>query len=375
MKTVVLVPYCPLPAHSGGRAEMWKLLELLRGMGDCTIASAATRPVGAGWTPELRRDLEQRGYRVELREASVRRTPAMAAGIAYAAVCKALRLERAFGHANPYHRHAFPAEWWRRVTEGADLAVINYSYWARLPCACPKAVLLLDLWSDFMWGGARRETADLKTADLVIVISKDEERTLHARGVARTFWSPPVVEPMDLPDAPAVGLLGSPSPVNREGLRWFAAAANATRLPVRVYGGLAAHAQGPGFERVGRYAAEADPYRECGVILMTTVLGMGVQIKTIEALAAGRAIVARRGAMRGIPPGEGAWLEVDTPQAMMQAAGRLAGNAAERIALGGRARAYHAAHLDGARIRAGLAAALSGLAAPAGRPAVSGGVP
>ena len=41
MKSVVLTPYCPLPADHGGKVEMWKHLDLLRTMGGCTIASAA----------------------------------------------------------------------------------------------------------------------------------------------------------------------------------------------------------------------------------------------------------------------------------------------------------------------------------------------
>ena len=61
MQAVVLTPYCPLPADTGCKVEMWKHLELLQTMGSCTIASAATRPVGMGWTSEARQQIEERG--------------------------------------------------------------------------------------------------------------------------------------------------------------------------------------------------------------------------------------------------------------------------------------------------------------------------
>ena len=123
---------------------------------------------------------------------------------------------------------------------------------------------------------------------------------------------------------------------------------------MKVYGGLARYARGPGFEAVGRYADTLDPYRQCGIVLMTTTGGMGVQIKTIEALAAGRAIVARRGAMRGIPPGNGAWIEVDTPEAMRAETIRLQRDAGARRAQMEAARAYYQQHLDAEKLRAEL---------------------
>jgi hypothetical protein len=355
MKSVALVPHCPLPADTGGKTETWKHLQALRAEGECTIVSASTRPVGAGWTPARREEIRRRGFAVSLREDDIpTRSFRQWGGMAYAAAAKMLRLEKAFGHSNPYHRHAFPEDWWRGKTIGADLAVIHYSYWAALPCACPKAVILLDLWSDYMWEGPRREKQDLMTADLVVTISKDEENTLRGWGLKRTLWSPPRVPRMEFADSHRIGLLGSDSPVNREGLRWLMAGGT---LPTRVYGGLAAHATGAGFIPVGRYDEWETPYRECGIILMPTALGMGVQIKGVESLAAGRVLVARKGAMRGLPPGEGAWIEVDSPEEMMEAAARLASNRSEREARMRAAHAYYQTHLDSERIGLELTAA------------------
>ena len=358
MKSVALIPYCPLPADHGGKVETWKALACLRELGPCKILSARTRPVGMGWTPASIDEMKKRGFQMVFREDDEpqRFRPDRAWGLAYAVGCKALRLERAFGHANPYHRFAFDPAWVARHSESADLAVFAYSYWAGFPTACPKAVLLLDLWSDYMWGGCKTEMRDLKPADLVIVISIQEKRHLRERGILRTLWSPPFVSAQALPDSDLVGMLGSSNAFNREGLRWLGD--GLPDAPIKVFGQLAAFAAGSGFEPIGRYADAMDPYRQCGIILMAAAGGMGVQIKGIEALAAGRAVVARRGAMRGIPPGNGAWIEVGTPGEMKEAARRLMRDPAARRAQMDAAREYYRAHLDASRLRMELREAL-----------------
>jgi len=362
VKSVFLLPYCPLPADHGGKVEMWKVLECLRELGPCTVLSARTRPVGMGWTGETCAEMERRGFKVVLREDDepgrirLRRT----LGLAYGALAKSLRLERAFGHANPYHRWAFDPAWVRRHSEGKDLAVMAYSFWTGIPMECPKVCLLLDLWSDIMWGGSGSEAQELKSADLTLVISKQEEERLRARGIVQTLWSPPFVDAVDLPDSDRVGLVGSANPFNREGLRWLGT--GLPEEPIRVYGSLSRHAAPPEFVPRGRYDDTMDPYRDCGILLMVAAGGTGVQIKSIEALAAGRAIVARRGAMRGIPGGNGAWIEVDSPSEMLAEAGRLRDDAEARRRQMTAAQDYYHAHLDAPRLRGVLAAKLTSLA-------------
>ncbi len=337
---------------------MGKALECLRDLGPCTILSARTRPVGMGWTQAARDEFKKKGFSLVFREddESRRFRPGRVWGMVYAAGCKAMGMERAFGHANPYHRLAFDPGWVARHAESADLAVFAYSYWAGFQLPCPKAVLLLDLWSDFMRGGTETETRDLKTADLVVVISKQEEARLHGRGIFRTLWSPPFVADQDLPDSVDIGIVGSANAFNWAGLRWLGA--GLPDSPIKIFGGLAKYASESGFEPVGRYGDAMDPYRQCGIILMTTAEGMGVQIKSIEALAAGRAIVARRGAMRGIPPGNGAWIEVDAPEEMREVARRLQRDPEARRAQMAAAQDYYHTHLNARRLRAELRAAL-----------------
>ncbi len=363
MKSVVLTPYCPLPADTGGKVEMWKHLDLLQSMGDCTIASAATRPVGMGWTVEMKRRIEERGFAVRLREElHPSRNWRQWLGLAYGAVCKGLRLERAFGHANPYHRHAFPADFLLECSQGADLAVINYSCWAHLPTACPKVVILHDLLSSIMLGWSRRETEELSQADLVVVISKDEEAELRRQGLRHVLWSPPLAHPSDFPLTEQVGLTGSANLFNQEGLRWLGQAAMPQSLPFAIYGALSQFAAWPDARKVARYADSSQPYQECGIMLLPTASGTGVQIKVVEALAAGRAIVARKGAMRGLPPSEGAWLEVNSPAEMWAQAECLSKNAQLRQTLAGKAKAYYQQHLDAEKILAELRQAYAALA-------------
>lgn len=366
MTSVVLVPYCPLPADSGGKSEMLKHLRLLRELGPCRLVSAATRPVGAGWTRERRDALTKEGFEVVLREDSVRGlSPAQGWGLAYAAACKALRLEKAFPHGNPYHRFAFPADWWRRVSSGADIAVFNYSYWAWLPCECPKALALHDLWSDFMWGGTHLETRDIASCDHVFVISQAEVARLQARGVRHVSWCPPAIAPSDLPLPASCALLGSANAFNVEGLRWLESdGAALAGSGLRVYGALADAVQARELVPVGRYQDNEQPYRDNGIVLFTTVQGMGLQIKTIEALACGRAIVARRGAVRGLPPHEGAWIEVDTPAEALQQIHQLKADPVERSRWAAASRAYYARHLDADKIRAGMRDEYQALASP-----------
>jgi hypothetical protein len=361
MKSVVLTPYCPLPADTGAKMEMWKHLDLLQSMGECTIASAATRPAGMGWTAEMQRQIEERGFAVRLREElHPSRNWRQWAGLAYGAVCKGLKLERAFGHANPYHRHAFPPDFLLECSRDADLAVINYSYWAHLTTACPKAVILHDLLSSIMRGWNQREIEELGQADLLVVISKDEEIELRGRGLSNVLWSPPLAHPWDFSLTEQVGVTGSANLFNQEGLRWLGQAAMPQSLPFTVYGALSQFADWPEVRKVASYADSSQPYQECGIMLLPTALGMGVQIKAVEALAAGRAIVARKGAMRGLPPNEEAWLEVNSPAEMWAQAERLSKDAQLRKAQAAKARAYYQQHLEAEKILAELRQAYSG---------------
>jgi hypothetical protein len=321
--------------------------------------------VGSGWTTAQREAAKKMGYEVVLREDDLRFwNTKQTIGMAYGSIAKGLGLERAFPHGNPYHRYAFPAEWWKRVSDGADLAVFNYSYWCWLPCEMPKALVLLDLWSDYMWGGHLTETRDISSCAHTFAISIHEVDTLKSRGVTAVSWCPPAINPVECVLSPSCALIGSDNLFNREGLRWLEnASEDLANLDIRVYGGLSASISHPGLHAVGRYGNNDQPYRDCGITLFTTVQGMGVQIKTIEALAAGRAIIARRDAVRGLPVDAKGWIQVDSPQEMINWAHKLVANRQLRDEWGGRARAYYQQYLDGEKIRAQMRRVYQGLGA------------
>ena len=354
MRSAVLIPYCPLPINTGAKAEMWKHLNVLKELGSCRIVSARRRPVGLGWTPEYEQSVRERGFELVFREDHNRLGLLQVLGYFYGLFFKGLGMDRAFGHSNPYHRHAFPSAWWHKLTKQVDLSVINYSHWAHLPCACPKVVVLHDLVSAVSWEGASRETRDLGFADLVIVISRDEEVVLNGRGISKILWSPPVVAASEAPLPSAVGLVGSANQFNIQGLRWLEQGLEQCGVEsalVRVYGDLAGHARSKAFIPVGRYDDSTQPYKDCGIILMLTAGGTGVQIKAVEALAAGRAIIARKGAMRGLPPGEGAWFEVEYPQDMIREMQHLANDQDDLRVQARRSREYYQKWLNAERLK------------------------
>jgi hypothetical protein len=214
-----------------------------------------------------------------------------------------------------------------------------------------------------MSGWNQCEIEELRKADLLVVISKDEETALRHRGLRNILWSPPLVHPSNFSLTERVGLIGSANLFNQEGLRWLKQAAKPASLPLTIYGALAQFAGWPEAKRIAHYAVSQQPYQECGIILLPTASGTGVQIKVVEALAAGRAVVARKGAMRGLPPGEGAWLEVDSPEAMWAQAARLSKDAQLRTRQAAKAEAYYQEHLQADKILTKLRTVYAELAA------------
>jgi len=325
---------------------MWKHLNALKKLGPCTIVTAGRRPVGMGWSQDHINDIRSLGFGLKFREAENRPTLMQAVGFGYGLICKSMGLNRAFGHSNPYHRYAFPEGWWWSMSRQADIAVINYSFWSYLSTACPKAIVLHDLISQVSWEGAKRETSELSTSDLVVVISKHEELRLNRRGICQTLWSPPSVQQSDFDLNSQIGMVGSENNYNIEGLRWLERAVFPPDLDIRVYGKLSRWVRSENLFPVGEYKDSKKPYADCGIILLTTSGGTGVQIKAIEALAAGRAIIARQGAFRGLPIEENAWIEVESKNEMLEWAAKLKNKSYLRDELSQRAKIYYEKHLS-----------------------------
>ena len=132
-----------------------------------------------------------------------------------------------------------------------------------------------------------------------------------ATASVRNFDLPPAVAPAE-PLAPEVdvGILGTWSwEPNAAGLRWFADRVRPlldTSVSTAVGGaGAGALLAGvSGVEYRGRVPDAAAFLRSARVVAVPSVAGSGVQVKTLDAIAAGRPVVATSVAMRGVgkPP-------------------------------------------------------------------------
>ena len=347
MKSSVLLPYCPLPVDTGAKTIMVKHLQHLRSMGECEVVSARTRPVGAGWSERFEAELQNQGFDLSFRKKNFFSSKRLL-GLLYGSICKGLRLEKAFGHSNSYHKSAFDAEWWFEKTRSSDIAEIHYSYWAHFPCDCPKVVVVHDLWSDIMWGGSKKETTDLKTADLVVTVSFDEKRTLQKRGLTNVHWSPPCVNEEVFCDSQKVAVLGSGNRHNVEGINWLRNGLKSKlSQKINCYGAISQYvASDDNFVVNGFYEHTLTPFEECGIVLMLTTEGSGTQIKGIESLACGRAIIARKGAMRGLPTDCKGWVEVESVDEMQDKIQDFQNDDASRKKMMEKARAYYQRYLD-----------------------------
>lgn len=355
MKIIILTPYSPWPANTGTKIEIMKHLDLLKEIGECTIVSAKGKPVGFGWTDESQTALKAKGFALQFREDKCKGLLGKQIyGICYAALCKGMGLDKAFGHSNPYHRYAFEEKWWQEISSGYDLAVMFYGYWSRFATSCPKVIAVHELLSNYHWEGAELETKEMATAQGLIVVGKDEEESLRARGVQNILWSPPTMQSIDLPLTEKVALVGTIAPQNLEGLKWLESTKITLGILIEVYGNIASRTKAPFLVPIGAYKDRTEPYNNCGIHLMTRADRPGLQIKVVEALACGRVIIARKGSMRGLPANENAWIEVNSPEEMMEKAALMAKNKIERQEIAANAQRFYRKHLDCDRVVADL---------------------
>jgi glycosyltransferase involved in cell wall biosynthesis len=131
-------------------------------------------------------------------------------------------------------------------------------------------------------------------------------------GPAPRVFTVPAAAVADPPAAATcdVALLGSWTwDANQAALRWFADAVLPLLggLRVRVAGAGAEEAVGarPGLELCGRVPDATAFLQDARVVAVPAVTGSGIQVKTLDAIASGRPVVASPVALRGIddPPG------------------------------------------------------------------------
>jgi len=192
----------------------------------------------------------------------------------------------------------------------------------------PTAVIMHDLLSarseNFQQAGAddsvtqmdaASEAELLRRADLVVAIQAQEgeavRRMVHSRTsvVVAPMAQSTVAQPQP---GNGGGLLfvGSGTAPNVDGLRWFladvwpqirAARPDATLSIVgRVCGQLGVQAQLPGVSLLGRVPDLSPLYSNADVVISPLRAGSGLKIKLVEALAAGKAIVASPVTLQGV---------------------------------------------------------------------------
>jgi glycosyltransferase involved in cell wall biosynthesis len=216
--------------------------------------------------------------------------------------------------------------------EPPDVVIVDHSQmaWVLAGADVPAAVVLIahnveaSLYAQLARdsGRAMARAAYRREARLVARV----ERRLAARATriwaltdsdaaalgGRPFAVPGSASEVDAPVAPTidVGLLGSWTwSANREGLLWFAREV-LPHLPadtsIHVAGRGAEELQGrhPGLRIVGLVPDAAAFLQSARVLAVPSTGGGGVQIKTLDAIASGRPVVATSAALRGIdaPP-------------------------------------------------------------------------
>ncbi|MEH3101410.1 glycosyltransferase [Sphingomonas adhaesiva] len=206
-----------------------------------------------------------------------------------------------------------------------DVAIADYMFnaeaFADLPAGTPTAIVMHDLFhargsaaTDSVAQVERaHEVAMLARADAVIAIQATEARFVAdevpgTRAILAPMAATPVARPQP-GTADRLLFVGSDTAPNVDGLRWFfdavwpsiRAAAPATRLEVAGSVARAFPDGAPeGVTLLGLVDSLVPLYAAAGVVISPLTFGSGLKIKLIEALAAGKAIVATPVTLQGV---------------------------------------------------------------------------
>jgi glycosyltransferase involved in cell wall biosynthesis len=204
--------------------------------------------------------------------------------------------------------------------------------------------------SDGVWVACTREEEAglLDRADVVLAIQHHEQRLfaemLPGKRVVCVPHSLRVPDrPRPVPLQKRVGFVGSAIAGNVAGITTFVERAwpRVRRAhpdaELRLYGDVAGciAVNAPGVARVGYVRSLAAVYRAAPVVINPVTLGTGLKIKTVEALANGRALVTTSCGAAGIEEGEGtAFLLEDDPDRFGDAVAELLSDPDRQRALG-----------------------------------------
>jgi glycosyltransferase involved in cell wall biosynthesis len=229
----------------------------------------------------------------------------------------------------------------------ADAFVTNYVFTAplvdRLPAGCRRVLDTVDVMSDqfaladrqpdgrpFPAGLARTRTAYMLRAELdlyrlfdsVLMINRDEYDRVRRHGATNAVyvprWCPPPADAQSGPDEPKYDLLfvASANPINRAGIDWFYRCVFVRHLwrhgvRMAIAGGVCGMLDiaDANVTLLGVVDGSLAPvYRSAAVVVAPIFEGTGLSIKTVEALAMGKAVVGAPAAARGLDLRSGAFV-------------------------------------------------------------------
>jgi glycosyltransferase involved in cell wall biosynthesis len=160
---------------------------------------------------------------------------------------------------------------------------------------------------------AEEERLGLERADVVLAIQDEEAEVFRKllRGKAEVRVVGHFVEPREVPENPGaaqcIGYIGAYNPLNLQGLQWFIREVwpkvlrefPAARLVVA--GSICDKLKpGPGLELLGKVRDAAQAHADFLLSINPMPSGTGLKIKTVEAMACGRPVVATPAGCAGL---------------------------------------------------------------------------
>ena len=193
------------------------------------------------------------------------------------------------------------------------------------------------------------EAAALQRADAVIAIQRDEAADIRQRVKCPVVCIPhlqAVAANADSgPDADVILTVGSPNCVNERGIKWFVEQVlplviiKRPKATLWVVGSvcekLVDWAKGvTHVELIGPVGRLEEPYNNADVIINPVQFGTGLAIKSVEAMAYGKALVTTPAGARGLPESDGAYVVSESATSMASAIVSLLSSAAMREEMG-----------------------------------------
>ena len=373
MRVLFLTSVLPAGRRTGGEAVSQAFVDALRAAGHDVVVVGYRRPGERG--PAADGEVAAGERPIETSAAGPRAAVWMAHAVAR---------RRPYSIAK-YRSRGYRAVLARELARSPSLVVVDHlhSSWAAPVAAGPPVVYLAHNVEHAHYAelAAQRSGARHRVyAREQRLVRRDEERMCRRSAAvwaltaedaaaleslggapAQPFTVPPTAAAAPPGRAPEcdVALLGSWTwEANAAGLRWFADAVlpRLDGLSVRVAGSGAEETVGdrPGLALCGRVPDARAFLQAAKVVAVPAVAGSGIQVKTLDAIAAGRPVVGTAIAVRGIADPPGCVRVADDPEAF---AGALRAAAASPPDDGGAASAVAWSRARTDRFRAEVAAA------------------